>query len=306
MQDGRAALLGKGPPVNYVQSASGTQQIPAGMHIEYVPLSSLHSAPHTQPETTIAATHTRANSKLAGHWTYIPDAVLAPAMHSHAAAASSTHTGQLAAGARNRRFVTLDDDKAEEEEAEIAEDPSLEINVADEDSSVADPFSGERSCGISSLVQQSMAIFPRWDNCGYLMSDKVGQPGFIAPPEDDLECTPKMMEKAPCNKATLRSLKSGSISGLRQCMQGIKGLSQTCETFSKCGPIASGGPFAGRRSSVCFAAEGDFYKEAAVERMCGICGMFHGEDGATAVTAEDTRVASTWLGTVVTSIQHLF
>ena len=35
---------------------------------------------------------------------------------------------------------------------------------------------------------------------------------------------------------------------------------------------------------MCFAPEGDFYKEEAVERMCGICGMFRAEDGFTAAT----------------------
>jgi len=70
-----------------------------------------------------------------------------------------------------RKFVALDfDDNAEEE---VAEDPSLAINEADEAAAIADPFNGERSCGISSLVEQALAIFPRWDSCGYMMANKV-------------------------------------------------------------------------------------------------------------------------------------
>ena len=33
---------------------------------------------------------------------------------------------------------------------------------------------------------------------------------------------------------------------------------------------------------------------------------FHGEEGATAVTPDDIRVASTWIGSLVTSVQKLF
>ena len=51
--------------------------------------------------------------------------------------------------------------------------------------------------------------------------------------------------------------------------------------------------------------QGDYYKEAAVERMCGICEMFRGEDGAFAVTPEDTRVATSWLGGLVHSVERL-
>jgi hypothetical protein len=100
-----------------------------------------------------AAAPAPSRSQLEGHWTYVPDAVLAPAVKG------------------KRKFVALDfDDNAEEE---VAEDPSLAINEADEAAAIADPFNGERSCGISSLVEQALAIFPRWDSCGYMMANKV-------------------------------------------------------------------------------------------------------------------------------------
>ena len=97
-----------------------------------------------------AAARAPSRPQLEGHWTYVPDAVLAPAVKG------------------KRKFVALDfDDNA------VAEDPSLAINGADEAAAIADPFNGERSCGISSLVQQALAVFPRWDSCGYMMANKV-------------------------------------------------------------------------------------------------------------------------------------
>jgi hypothetical protein len=201
--------------------------------VEYVP-----SSKAGKPKTAAA---------LAGHWEYVPDAVLARAGN-----AAVQHPV-----AKKHKLVSLDDDEEEggDGASAVPEDPSLAVNEADEAASVAEPFSGERSCGIESLVQQASAIFPRWDGCGYMMEDKPGSHGFISPPEDDVECTASMMTKPPCDKATVRKVKKGSLTGLRECLKGIKGLSQTCYYFDKCGPIASSGPFEGRRSSVCFAPE---------------------------------------------------
>ena len=182
---------------------------------------------------------------LAGHWVHVPDAVL-----ERAGNAAILH----ARAKKQQKFVSLDDEESDGD-SEVSQDPSLSINAEDEAASVAEPFSGERSCGIESLVQQAKAIFPRWDSCGYMMADEPGSHGFISPPEDDVECTASMMAKPPCDKATVRKVKKGSLTGLRECLKGIKGLSQTCYYFDKCGPIASGGPFQGRRSSVCFAPE---------------------------------------------------
>ena len=84
-----------------------------------------------------------ARPQLAGHWTYVPDAVLAPAAHVSARAAR-THV--LAAPAP-RKLESLDDEGEEAEEGgeeEVAEDPSLAVNEADEAAALADPFNGER------------------------------------------------------------------------------------------------------------------------------------------------------------------
>ena len=143
-------------------------------------------------------------------------------------------------------------------------------------------------------MEQALAIFPRWDSCGYMKADsQVGDMGYISAPENNVECTPSMMDKGPCRKGTLRKVKKGSVAGLQRCLASIKGLSQACYTYDKCGPIALSGPFAGRRSSVCYASEGDYYKEAAVQRMCGICGMWHAQSPHDAhTTPDDSRVAA--------------
>ncbi|EKX46015.1 hypothetical protein GUITHDRAFT_138502 [Guillardia theta CCMP2712] len=172
-------------------------------------------------------------------------------------------------------------------------------NSTDEEdaaAAAADPFTGERTCAISSLVRQAKAIFPRWNKCGYILEDKgeaddpkydFVKDGVISAPFNDTECTPDNIDKPPCSKLSIRTVLRGNAQSLIDCMMSIEGLSETCNTFDSCGTVAQDGIWMGQKSSVCGAPVGGYYKEPEVERMCGICEMFHATAGMFAITKGD-------------------
>jgi hypothetical protein len=127
---------------------------------------------------------------------------------------------------------------------------------------------GTRSCAIDSLKAQASAIFPLWDDCGY---DIMGT-GAITEPANNPECTPDNMNEEPCKSDFVRTVLHNDAEALRKCLLNVKGLSQTCDTFDGCGPTASL-PLV--RQGVCSAPDGGYYKEEEIQRMCGICSMFH-------------------------------
>ena len=302
VQQRRARLLQPGePPIQYL-SADGAQHVPQGMHVLYVPATSVAAKTQQHVPAGMHVEYVPATSVAAKTQQQQQQNMRSPVSSLARQPCQSPHE-KCWTDANGEPYDMTAEPAEGADEADLSLGGS-DVNEADEAFAIAHPFDGERSCGIQSLVDQAHAIFPRWDACGYMMGNKHFSYGYISAPEDDTSCTLKKMEKPPCNRLTLRKLKEGSLTGLRQCLSSIKGLSQTCDTFDKCGPIASSGPFVGRRSSVCFAPEGDYYREASVQRMCGICSMFHAQDGDFAATREDTRVASTWLGSLLKTVEN--
>ena len=78
----------------------------------------------------------------------------------------------------------------------------------------------------------------------------------------------------PCNTKFIRTYKNDNPGNLGNCYAKIPGLSQTCHYFKECGSRSAVGDY---KSDVCESSVGDYYKEPEVQRMCGICDMFHAE-----------------------------
>lgn len=96
--------------------------------------------------------------------------------------------------------------------------------------------------------------------------------GGISAPSDDTGCTKEKMGTKRCRDSFTRTLSHNGIDTLSDCMLKIRGMSQLCKLYSQCGPLPAYQPGL-VRTSVCHSSEG-FYKEEAVQRMCGVCRMF--------------------------------
>jgi len=256
-------LEGKGPEVTYLP---GTASVKG--HWAYMPAARIARMREALQDTA-QVSHQQGQ----GHWEYVPVSVLKREMHLKQRLISLANATNISSGDAGNSTDDMDAAAAE-----------------------ADPFTGERTCAISSLVQQAKAIFPRWNKCGYLLEDKgeTDDPkydfvddGVISAPFNDTQCTPDNIEKPPCNKLSIRTLLRGTKQSLVDCMMSIEGLSQTCYTFDSCGTVAQDGIWMGQKSSVCSAPVGGYYKEPEVERMCGIFRMFHATAGMFAVTKGD-------------------
>lgn len=78
----------------------------------------------------------------------------------------------------------------------------------------------------------------------------------------------------PCNSKFMRTFKDDDPAKLGNCYAKIPGLSQTCKYYKQCGSRTSVSDW---NKDVCQSDTGDYYKEPEVQRMCGICDMFHAE-----------------------------
>jgi len=174
--------------------------------------------------------------------------------------------------------------------------------VALEPNQTVAPKGSVRSCAISSLQMQATLVLHGWGICGYMLhpvSETSQHPtmGFItnvtdgpdasiSGPPNNTYCTPDRMDKPPCNTEWVRTLARNDPSSFKACLGKIKGVSQTCDTFDRCGPRTHVPPPPGSQNSfmssaptgatkgVCDTPDMSYYKEHEILAMCGICDMF--------------------------------
>mmetsp|Transcript_46786 Transcript_46786/g.124290 ORF Transcript_46786/g.124290 Transcript_46786/m.124290 type:complete len:201 (+) Transcript_46786:432-1034(+) len=124
---------------------------------------------------------------------------------------------------------------------------------------------------------------------GFVANWTDGPDSVISGPANNTYCTPNRMNKPPCNVEWVRTLARNDPSSFRTCLGKIKGVSETCSAFDKCGPH----PTVPKESSwgsstpstgVCNTADFSYYKEPEILAMCGICDMFRATMGTSFVS----------------------
>ena len=111
------------------------------------------------------------------------------------------------------------------------------------------PPNTNRTCALSSLVLQASLIFTQWSECGYLHFEHgpnflnaggkrhtimVGSPNaVITAPFNDTACTLDKMDKEPCRSESVRYLARDEPDAVKTCVGRIKGLSQTCDLYTR-------------------------------------------------------------------------
>jgi len=81
------------------------------------------------------------------------------------------------------------------------------------------------------------------------------------------------MDSEPCVSESVRLLVRNNPDALRTCVARVRGLSQTCDVYDRCGPSETSND-RGTRGICGRAGTVDYYLEPEVERMCGVCDMF--------------------------------
>jgi len=172
------------------------------------------------------------------------------------------------------------------------------------------PKGAIRSCAISSLILQAELVFNGWGKCGYMLdegadlklvnvSDSI-ETTVISGPPNNTKCTPKMMRTKECATKFVRTTYRNSPTVLRSCLAKVKGVSETCAAYKKCGPRIYQTPAPGSSADkgmdvsltdapapapgssspqspppgVCNTPSVGYFREEQVQRMCGICDMF--------------------------------
>lgn len=172
------------------------------------------------------------------------------------------------------------------------------------------PKGAIRSCAISSLILQAELVFNGWGKCGYMLnegadlkllnvSDSI-EATVISGPPNNTKCTPKMMRTKECATKFVRTTYRNSQTVLRSCLAKVKGVSETCAAYKKCGPRIYQTPAPGSSADtgmdfsltdapapapassspqspppgVCNTPSVGYFREEQVQRMCGICDMF--------------------------------
>jgi len=114
----------------------------------------------------------------------------------------------------------------------------------------------------------------RRDGCGYIHHSNTKQKGAVSGPAHDYFCGPEEMKMWPCSTKFVRIFKNDNPGNLGNCYARIPGLTQTCQYYRECGSRTNVND---GNKDVCESDTGDYYKEPEVQRMCGICDMFHAE-----------------------------
>jgi len=102
----------------------------------------------------------------------------------------------------------------------------------------------------------------------------------ISAPPNVTDCTPDKMNTERCKTLWTRTLARNHKSLLQDCLKRVRGASQTCRSFDRCGPRFSV-PAAEdpedklyKWRSICHSSKVGYFKEPAIQRMCGVCDMF--------------------------------
>lgn len=148
------------------------------------------------------------------------------------------------------------------------------------------------------------------DGCGYIHHSDSNKKGAVSGPAHDYFCGPDEMKMWPCNTKFVRTYKNDNPGNLGNCYARIPGLTQTCHYYRSvcccclcvcasrhrvwrrhfsarsctrwcvcviCRECGSRTHVSDWNKDVCESDTGDYYKEPEVQRMCGICDMFHAE-----------------------------
>lgn len=151
-------------------------------------------------------------------------------------------------------------------------------------------YSGDemRTCALYNLVIQADLVMDGWKECGYLLqAGEKGEPmagnlpetgghAVISAPPNITDCTPDKMNSEPCKTMWTRTLARNHPSLLSDCLKRIRGVSQTCNSFDKCGPhyqIPKKDKEIQFRS-ICHTEKVGYFKEPMIQRMCGVCDMY--------------------------------
>eukprot|EP00291_Cryptomonas_curvata_P025673 CAMPEP_0172175262 /NCGR_PEP_ID=MMETSP1050-20130122/14123_1 /TAXON_ID=233186 /ORGANISM="Cryptomonas curvata, Strain CCAP979/52" /LENGTH=187 /DNA_ID=CAMNT_0012847331 /DNA_START=429 /DNA_END=989 /DNA_ORIENTATION=+ len=141
------------------------------------------------------------------------------------------------------------------------------------------------------LIEQANLVFAGWDQCGYILNAGPnlqlivgnGHPdAAISGPPNSTGCTADKMGTEPCRTEFVRTLARNDPASLQNCVGRVRGLSQTCRTYTRCGPRPSNDVTSwfslsgsGEARGICGGAGAvDYFLEPEVERMCGVCDMY--------------------------------